>query len=334
MSRAESLRFAATGAARAAVCAAVLVAGGAAAQGEEPLAVVATTGMIADVAAEVAGPCAEVVALIGPGLDPHLYQASASDVARLSGADVILFSGFGLEGQLGAVLDRLGRTRPTLAVAEAAVPEDRLISVQGFGGVDPHVWMDPALWGGIAPVIAGFLGEAAPDCAADMAARGESYREQTEALAGWVAEAIATIPEQDRMLVTAHDAFGYYAMAYGLEEVGIQGISTEAEASVADIRATAARVAEAGVPAIFVETTINPRTVEAVIEAARVRGHELALGGNLYSDAMGEPGTAGGTYLGMIYENTRTIVAALRGEAPPLPAALSEWAAEWDLPAG
>ncbi len=313
------------------VCAAVLVAGGAAFAGE-PLSVVATTGMIADVAAEVAGPCAEVVALIGPGLDPHLYQASASDVARLGGADVILFSGFGLEGQLGAVLERLGRMRPTLAVAEAAVPEDRLIAVEGFGGVDPHVWMDPALWGGIAPAIAGFLGESAPECADDMAGRAEAYRAQAEALAAWVAEAIATIPEESRTLVTAHDAFGYYALAYGLEEVGIQGISTEAEASVADIRATAALVAEAAVPAIFVETTINPRTVEAVIEAARVRGHELARGGNLYSDAMGAAGTPGGTYLGMIYENTRTIAGALGGEAPPLPDALAAWAADWDLP--
>lgn len=312
---------------------AVLVAGGPVAA-EDAIVVVATTGMIADVAAEVAGPCAEVEALIGPGLDPHLYQASASDVARLGRADAILFSGLGLEGQLGAVLDRLGRTRPTLAVAEAAVPEDRLIPVQAVGGVDPHVWMDPALWGGIAPVIAGFLGDIVPQCADDMSARAQAYREQTEALAEWVAEAIATIPEESRTLVTAHDAFGYYARAYGLEEVGIQGISTDAEASVADIRATAALVVEAAVPAIFVETTINPRTVEAVIEAARVRGHDVALGGNLYSDAMGEEGTPGGTYLGMIYENTRTIVTALGGELPPLPVALSGWASEWELPAG
>lgn len=300
---------------------------------EEPLTVVTTIGMIADVAAEVGGPCVAVEALIGPGLDPHLYQATASDVARLQQADAILYAGFGLEGQLAEVLERFGEMRPTLAVSPAAVPQDRLIQIDGYAGVDPHVWMDPALWAGTAPAIADFLGPLAPDCAASMEERAASYSTQAEALADWIKQAVASIPEESRTLVTAHDAFGYFSRAYGLREIGIQGISTEAEASVADIRATADAVVEAGVPAIFVETTINPRTVEAVIEAAGQRGHKLEKGGSLYSDAMGEPGTPGGTYLGMIYENTRTIVEALGGTAPALPVSLSDWAEQWDLAA-
>lgn len=299
---------------------------------EKPLSVAATIGMIADVAAEVGGDCVEVDALIGPGLDPHLYQATAADVARLQDADAILYAGFGLEGQLAAVLERFGQMRPTLAVSPASVPEDRLITIEGYAGVDPHLWMDPALWALTAPSIATFLGELLPDCAEAMAERADRYRSEAEALAGWIERAIASIPEDQRMLVTAHDAFGYYSRAYGLDQIGIQGISTESEASVADIRETADAVAEAGVPAIFVETTINPRTVEAVIEAAAERGHALSEGGALFSDAMGDLGTPGGTYLGMIYENTRTITKALGGTVPPLPAALADWAARWDLP--
>jgi manganese/zinc/iron transport system substrate-binding protein len=318
-----------------ALVAAVLVSPLAAERGraQEPLAVVSTIGMIADVAAEVGGECVAVETLIGPGLDPHLYQASASDVALLQGADAILYAGFGLEGQLAAVLGRFGEMRPTLAVSPASVPEDRLITIEGYAGVDPHLWMDPNLWALTAPAIAEFLGELAPGCAEDMAKRAEAYRAEVEALAEWVGRAVGSVPEEDRTLVTAHDAFGYFARAYGLEQIGIQGISTESEASVADIRATADAVVAAGVPAIFVETTINPRTVEAVIEAARERGHEVAQGGSLYSDAMGEPGTPGGTYIGMIYENARTIAEALGGTAPPLPAALGTWAQSWDLAA-
>ena len=299
---------------------------------QEPISVVATIGMIADVAAELGGDCVRVEAMIGPGLDPHLYQATASDVARLQEADAILYAGLGLEGQLAAVLERFGEMRPTLAVSPAAVPEERLIRIEGYAGVDPHLWMDPGLWALTAPAIADFLGALAPDCAEAMETRAEAYRAEAEALAEWAGRAVGSIPEDQRTLVTAHDAFGYFSRAYGLEEIGIQGISTESEASVADIRATADAVAEAGVPAIFVETTINPRTVEAVIEAAGQRGHPIAAGGSLYSDAMGEPGTPGGTYLGMIYENTRTITEALGGTVPPLPAALADWAGTWDLP--
>jgi manganese/zinc/iron transport system substrate-binding protein len=229
------------------------------------------------------------------------------------------------------VLKRFSEIKPTVAVSPSSIEPADLISVQDVYGIDPHLWMDAGLWARIAPTIAATLGELRPDCADEIDARAERYAEQLAALHQWVKESVASIPEEQRVLVTAHDAFGYYGRAYGIEVAGIQGISTEAEASVADIRETAATVAELGVPAVFVESTINPRTIQAVIDAARQRGHEVEIGGQLYSDAMGEAGSVGGTYIGMIYENTKSIVEALGGTLPAFPDALRSWADEWDV---
>ena len=298
-------------------------AGSAMADGGEPPRVVATIGMIADVAAELAGPCAEVRALMGPGTDPHLYQPTASDVRALRNADAILYAGFGLEGQLGNVLDGLeGRTR-TLSVGPASVPAAELLTTDDLYGIDPHLWMDVRLWSLTVPVLAEELSALAPDCDG-IAARAQSYGGRLEALHDWVGSSIATIPQQHRALVTAHDAFAYYARAYDIEEVAIQGISTETEAAIGDIREVADIVAERGVPAVFIETTISPRTIEALREAVRDRGHEVEIGGALYSDAMGDAGTPDGTYIGMIVANTTTITEALGGSVPPLPETVAE----------
>lgn len=300
---------------------------------DDPLDVVATVGMIADVARNVGGACVSVTAIMGPGVDPHLYQASAGDVRSFQTADLILYSGYSLEGQLGAVLGRFSEMKPTVALAPSSIDPGQLITVQDIYGIDPHLWMDASLWARIAPTIAAEIGKLRPDCAEAAAARAEAYGEQLAALDAWAGQAIATIPEGQRILVTAHDAFNYYGRAYGIEVAGIQGISTESEAGVADIREMAALVAERQVPAVFIESTINPRTIQAVIDAARERGHTVTIGGELYSDAMGAEGTAGGTYIGMIYENTRAIVAALGGTPPALPAALADWAETWDVAA-
>jgi manganese/zinc/iron transport system substrate-binding protein len=308
----------------------VLVATATAARAEPPTAV-ATIGMIADVAANVAGDCVAVEALMGPGVDPHLYQASASDVRTFQDADAILYSGYSLEGQLGKVLAKLGRSKPTVAVSPSSIEPGELITVQDVYGIDPHLWMDAGLWQKIAPTIAATFAEIVPDCAEDMAARAETYMAQLDALDGWIGDSIRTIPEAQRILVTAHDAFNYYGRAYGIEVAGIQGISTESEAGVNDIRAMVDVVVEREVPAVFIESTINPRTIQAVVDAAVQRGQEIRVGGQLYSDAMGAPGTAGGTYIGMLVENTRTIVAALGGEIPPLPAELGDWAAAFGI---
>jgi manganese/zinc/iron transport system substrate-binding protein len=268
---------------------------------------------------------------MGPGVDPHLYQASAGDVRLFQRADAILYAGYSLEGQLGEVLQRLGESRPTVAVAPASIDPGDLITVQDIYGIDPHLWMDVALWSQIGPTIATTLAEVAPDCAEAMHANAEDYRRQLAALHAWIGASVASIPDDQRVLVTAHDAFAYYGRAYGIDVRGIQGISTEAEAGIRDIRNVVDLVVELGVPAVFVETTINPRTIQAVIDAAADRGHEMRVGGALFSDAMGEPGTPEGTYIGMLYANTVQIVSALGGEPAPWPAELQPWAERFDV---
>ncbi|MBK1727024.1 metal ABC transporter solute-binding protein, Zn/Mn family [Halorhodospira neutriphila] len=309
---------------RAALAAVVALWGGSAlTAAAAPPQAVATVGMIGDVAERIAGECVEVETLMGPGIDPHLYQASSSDVRLLQRAEAILYAGYALEGQLGAVLAKLGERKPAVAVSEAAARRESLIQVGG-GNVDPHLWMDPQLWADTTPAIAEALAGIAPDCAAPIRERAAAYRERLAALDEWIAASIATIPERQRVLITAHDAFGYYGRAYGLEVRGIQGISTDSEAGIADIRRMVSTVVERRIPAVFIESTINPRTVEAVVDAAGRRGHELAIGGELYSDALGSPGSGAGTYISMLRSNTETIVRGLGGEPAPWPEALPE----------
>ncbi len=295
---------------------------------------VATTGMIGDVAANVAGECVGIDTLMGPGVDPHLYQAKASDVRAFQRADAILYSGYSLEGQLGKVLAKLAANKPTVAVAPASIDPGELITVQDIYGIDPHLWMDVSLWRRIAPTIAETLAGIAPDCGEAMRRRAAGYGQRLAALHAWIGRSVATIPAEQRVLVTAHDAFAYYGRAYGIEVAGIQGISTESEAGIADIREMVATVVERDVPAVFIESTINPRTIQAVIDGARERGHEVEMGGELFSDAMGEAGTPEGTYIGMLRANTIAIVAALGGEPAPWPEALAAWARRWGLAQG
>ena len=298
---------------------------------QEPLNVVSTVGMVNDVVKNVGGECVEATTIMGAGIDPHTYQASAQDVQLFQNADVIFYSGYVLEGQLGSVLERFAEQKPTVAASPLSIGTGDLITVQSVYGIDPHLWMDVNLWAKLAPTVMNTLSEPRPDCAEQMQANVESFTNELRALDGWIEESIASIPEQQRILVTAHDAFNYYGRAYGLDVEGIQGISTEAEAAIADIRGTVDTVVERQVPAIFVESTINPRTIESVRQAAQERGQEVEIGGQLYSDAMGQDGTAGGTYIGMLYENTKNITQALGGTVPPLPEALSGWAEQWGV---
>ncbi|MFU8889659.1 MAG: metal ABC transporter solute-binding protein, Zn/Mn family [Trueperaceae bacterium] len=324
---------------------AALLAGAAWAQAPAPLRVVTTTAMVADTLREVGGACVDVVHLMGPGIDPHLYRASAGDVDRLGRAELIVHNGLGLEGQLGAVLDRLGSRVPALALAGAAA--ERAAGTAASTGADaallegedayegrpdPHLWLDAALWSHAAAAAADAIAALRPDCGDAVRGRAAAHAERLLALDAWAAASVTSVPEARRTLVTSHDAFRYFGRAYGLAVHGVEGISTESEASIADIRATADLVLDTGVPAIFVESTISPRTIEAVLAAARDRGGEVAIGGSLYGDAMGEAGTPEGTLIGMLRHNVITIVTALGGEVAPWPEALADWAAGWDLP--
>jgi manganese/zinc/iron transport system substrate-binding protein len=271
--------------------------------------VVATTSLIADLAREVAGDRAEIEGLMGPGVDPHLYRASEGDVARMTRADLILYNGLGLEGRMGEVLAQL-RDR-AYAVAEAVATDRRLSSPDFEGSFDPHVWMDVALWQDAARALAERFAALDSTHAADYRARAALYADGLRDLDGYALQRIAEIPERQRVLITAHDAFGYFGRAYGIEVRGLQGISTATEAGTADVQGLAAFVAQRRIPALFVETSVSPRAVEAVRQAVRARGVEVEIGGALYSDALGGAGSGAETYEGMIRHNVDTIADAL-----------------------
>lgn len=300
---------------------------------EAPLNVLATVGMVADVAATVGGDCAAVRTLIGPGTDPHYFSASPRDVQALADAELILYVDRALEERLADVLARFRDRTPTLGVVAAALPPDLLLAdPENPAAADPHVWMDASRWARIAPVIAEAIVAQRPACADAIAANVARYTAELDALHRWIEAALASIPADRRLLVTAHDAFAYFADAYGIEaSEAIEGISTASEASIGDIRAVAAFVVERRLPAVFVETTINPRTVEALVQEVRAQGHDVTIGGALFSDAMGDPGTPEGTYIGMMRANTLTITPALGGTVPPWPEALSGWAQTWGV---
>lgn len=300
--------------AKLAICALMMLAGcaGGTARDDGRLSVVATTGQVADLARQVGGEHVRVTALMGPGIDPHLYKASAGDVDRLRLADLIVYNGLHLEARMGDVLEGLSSRKPTLAVAEA-IPVDRLLSSPDYADAhDPHVWFDVQLWRyGIEP-LAARLAELDPAHAEAYRARAAAYAEELDRLDAELRATFAAIPDGQRVLVTAHDAFGYFGRAYGFDVRGLQGISTATEAGTADIQELAAFIAERRIPAIFVETSVSARALEAVREAVRARGFEVRLGGALYSDALGDTDTPAGTYAGMVRHNAATITAALR----------------------
>lgn len=317
----------------AALAAAIALAAPPAAAEDAPLNVLATIGMVADVAQAVAGECATVGALLGAGTDPHAYSATPADVDKLAAAELILYVDRALEERLADVLDGFRNRTPTLGLAGATFgATDLLEDPDEPGMMDPHLWMDVSRWARIAPVIATAIAEQRPACADAMAANVESFGARMEALHDWVGAAIATIPEGNRILVTAHDAFYYFSDAYGIEaSEAIEGISTASEASIGDIRAVAEFVIENNVPAVFVETTVNPRTIEALVAEVRAQGHAVVIGGALFSDAMGDAGTPEGSYIGMIRANTITITEALGGTLPDWPEALQDWAEAWQI---
>ncbi len=277
-----------------------------------PLRVVTTTGMIGDMASRIAGEHAEVVSLMGPGIDPHLYKASESDVRRLASADLILYNGLHLEGKMGDILVKMARSRPVVAVTEAVPAEALREPPELQGQYDPHIWFDVRLWASTLAPITDELVELDPEHADIYRANAEAVRAELLEVDAWVATRVAEIPRERRILITAHDAFGYFGDRYDIEVMGIQGISTVAEAGLKDVDRVVDTIVERGVKAIFVESSVPRRAVEAVQAAVRDRGNEVVIGGQLYSDAMGAAGTPEGTYVGMVRANVETLVEALR----------------------
>ena len=284
------------------------------AEEEGRLNVVATIGMIRDVVQNVGGEHVRVVGLMGPGVDPHLYKASEGDVRRLFRADVVFYGGLHLEARMGDVLEEMGARTRVAAVSEIIPVDQRLAPPEFKGAYDPHVWFDVRLWAMTIDVVARTLTEADPAHARDFAANAGRYRAELAELDGYVRTQAARVPPERRVLITAHDAFNYFGRAYGFQVRGLQGISTAAEAGTADVQGLAEFIATRRIPAIFVESSIPRRTIEAVQEAVAARGYDVRIGGSLFSDAMGNPGTAEGTYIGMVRHNIDTIVGALLRE--------------------
>ncbi len=282
-----------------------------------PLKVVATTGMIADIARNIAADRAQVTSLMGEGVDPHLYRPTRSDMAALSRADLVLYNGLLLEGKMTDALERIAESGRRVHAVAAAIPRDALLAPEGFEGhPDPHVWMDPNLWALAAESVRDHLIAADPDGETTYRDNAEAYLARLRSLQEYAAATLGSVPASSRALVTAHDAFNYFGRRYGYEVVGIQGISTESEAGVRDIERLVEMLVSRRIPAVFVETTVSERNINALIAGAAARGHTVTIGGSLYSDAMGPPGTYEGTYIGMIDHNVTTVARALGGIAP------------------
>ena len=280
-----------------------------------PIRVVTTIGMIADLAKNIGGEMVEVTSLMGTGVDPHLYKASAGDVTLVSQADLILYNGLHLEAGMSGVLERLSDQKPNQVLAVTKnIDRLKLTAPPEFAGAyDPHVWFDVTLWTNVAETIRSALVKLMPSAEADFQTRAKKYILQLEDLHIYVKEKATQIEASKRVLVTAHDAFGYFGQAYGFEVRGLQGISTATEAGTADVRNLAQFIADRKIPAIFVESSVPRQSIEAVQAAVQARKFEVQIGGELFSDAMGNPDTKEGTYIGMVQHNIDTIFDGLTG---------------------
>ena len=282
----------------------------------EKLRVVTTIGMITDIVKNVGAERVEVTGLMGPGVDPHLYKASAGDVQRLSTARLIFYNGLHLESKMGDILAKMTGNMQTVVPVTADVDPALLLTPPEFEGQhDPHLWFDVTLWMKAVEKVRDTLSEIDPGGTAAYRDNAERYLAKLAELHQYVKMQASLVPPEQRVLVTAHDAFNYFGKAYGFEVRGLQGISTAAEAGIADVQELATFIAERRIPAIFVESSVSSRSLEAVKAAVNSKGFVVDIGGQLFSDAMGNKGTPEGTYIGMVRHNIDTIVAALAGKS-------------------
>lgn len=285
--------------------------------GNGPYTIVTTVGMITDIVRNVAGDRAEVVGLMGAGVDPHLYKPTRSDLQRLRGADVVFYNGLMLEGKMTDSLVGAASGGKKVTPVTERIDKQYLLEPEGFHGLyDPHVWMDPEAWAKAVEAVRDSLIEYDPAGESEYRENAAAYLRKMNELDAYAVRVLESVPQPQRVLITAHDAFNYFGRRFGYEVVGIQGLSTESEAGVQDIEKLVNLLVERKVGAVFVESTVSERNISALIAGARARGHTVIIGGELFSDAMGDDGAYEGTYIGMIDHNVTTIARSLGGNAP------------------
>jgi manganese/zinc/iron transport system substrate-binding protein len=274
--------------------------------------IVTTTGMITDAVANIGGECIIVHGLMGPGVDPHLKKVTASDTKSLAKADIIIYNGLHLEGKMIDTFEKMKHQKKAVYAVTEDIAKDRLRKQPELADAyDPHIWFDVSLWKEAVRKIEKILVTHDPQHAPLYQKNAEAYYKKLDELHAWVHKEIAQIPKQGRVLVTAHDAFGYFGLAYGVEVVGLQGISTAAEYGVKDVETIVDMLVKRKIKAVFVESSVPKKNMDAVVEGCRAQKHTVVVGGLLFSDAMGEAGTPEGTYIGMVRHNIKTIVGAL-----------------------
>jgi manganese/zinc/iron transport system substrate-binding protein len=279
--------------------------------------IVTTCGMVTDIVKVVAGDKATVTGLIPSGDDPHMFRTGRKDVQRLIEADVIFYSGLMLEGRMADDFSKVGRKgKPVFAVTESIDKEYLREPPEFKGHWDPHVWMDVSAWSMCVGFVAESLAEFDKPNAEYYTKNASEYQATLKELHAYAKKVVATIPKEQRYLVTAHDAFGYFARAYGIQVKAVQGISTTSEAAIADVNLLIDFIVKQKVGAIFVESSVSQENIKAVIEGCESKGHTVKIGGELFSDAMGTEGTYEGTYIGMMDHNATTVANALGGKAP------------------
>lgn len=282
------------------------------AHAKQPIKIVTTIGQITDAVKSIAGDKAIVQGLMGAGVDPHLYKASESDVRKLAQADIIFYNGLFLESKMEILFEKMGRNKKTVGISNF-IPKDQLLdSINYAGHYDPHVWFDITLWSLSVAQIEKTLSHFDPANKDFYISNATLYLEKLKKLNTYLHQRSQELSKDDRVLVTAHDAFRYFGKAYDFEVIGLQGLSTEAEAGTADVRKLADFITERKIRALFVESSVPERNIKAVQEAVQSRGWDVEIGGELFSDAMGTEGTIEGTYVGMLTHNIDTIVESLK----------------------
>ena len=276
------------------------------------LKVVVTTSMLTDLVKNIGGDLIDLQGLMGAGVDPHLYKASEGDVSKLFNADVIFYNGLHLEGKLVAVFEKMETQKTTVALGEFLAKEGLIGSDYFASNYDPHVWFNIQYFKEFSDKVTSVLSEKDPKNAASFTANNLAFQQKLDLLHTAVVNTIATLAPEKRILVTAHDAFNYFGKAYGFKVVGLQGLSTATEAGVQDVQKLSEYIIANKVKAIFIESSVPRRTIEALEAAVLSKGHQVSIGGSLYSDALGDGGSAEGTYVGMFLYNIKTIVNALQ----------------------